>query len=213
MPSVDALVLFFITALVVIISPGPSNLYVMARSVAQGVRGGAVASTGLAAGGMVHVVAGALGLSIIVQHLPVLYSLMKIAGAVYLIWLGITQIMATRNTPARLDAPDPVAHRSDRRILMESVMVEAPNPKVALFFLAFLPQFVDTAQGAFALQFAVFGVIFVVVAFLCDLVYALAAGRAANLMRTSRTARQIQDWVSGSALIGLGGYMAFSARD
>lgn len=213
MPTIDALAVFLIAALVVIISPGPSNLYVMARSVAQGVRGGVVASAGLAGGGMVHVVAGALGLSIIFQYSPVLFTVMKIAGAVYLVWLGITQIMATRNAPARLDAPDPVAHRSDRRILIESVMVEVLNPKVALFFLAFLPQFVDPAQGAIALQFAVFGVLFMIVAFLCDLIYAVAAGRAAHVLRTSRRARQVQDLVSGSALVGLGGYMAFSARE
>ena len=213
MPSVETLAVFSIAALIVIVSPGPSNLYVMARSVAQGVRGGVVASAGLAAGAFVHVIGAAAGLSIIFQYSPVAYTVLKIAGAVYLIWLGITQIMSSRDTaPDTQDIPAP-AHKSDRRILVESALVEVLNPKVALFFLAFLPQFVDAAAGSVAVQFLVLGVMFMAAAFACDLAYAIAAGRAATVMRESRTARRIQDWASGSLLIGLGGYMAFTVRD
>ena len=91
--------------------------------------------------------------------------------------------------------------------------MEALNPKVALFFLAFLPQFVDPQAGSAALQFLVLGGIFMTMAFFSDLAYALAAGRAARRLRENHTARRIQDWVSGSALIGLGGFMAFSVRE
>jgi len=213
MPSVETLAVFSIAALIVIVSPGPSNLYVMARSVTQGVRGGVVASTGLAAGAFVHVIGAAAGLSIIFQYSPVAYTVLKIVGAVYLVWLGITQIMSSHDpTPETRNFRSP-AHKSDRRILVESALVEVLNPKVALFFLAFLPQFVDASAGSVAIQFLVLGTIFMAAAFACDLVYAVAAGRAATVLKESRTARRIQDWASGSALIGLGGYMAFSARD
>ena len=108
---------------------------------------GVVASAGLAAGAFVHVIGAAAGLSIIFQYSPVAYTILKIVGAVYLIWLGITQIMSSRDAaPDMQDIPAP-AHRTDRRILVESALVEVLNPKVALFFLAFLPQFVDAAAG------------------------------------------------------------------
>ncbi len=213
MPGLETFAVFLVAAFAVIASPGPSNLYVMARTVAQGMRGGIVAAVGLAAGAMVHVVGAAAGISIILQYSPVLFTLLKIAGAIYLVWLGVTQILSSRNHSNDTLQTVTTSHRSDRRILIESALVEALNPKVALFFLAFLPQFVDPAAGAAALQFLVLGGIFMAMAFLCDLAYALAAGRAARLMRENSTARRIQDWVSGSALIGLGGYMALSVRD
>lgn len=213
MPSLETLALFLVAALVVIASPGPSNLYVMARSVAQGVRGGIVATVGLSLGGLAHVAGAALGLSIVFQYSPLLFTVVKVVGAVYLVWLGLGMIL--RRGSALPEGAEGTAqgHRSDRRILVESALVELLNPKVALFFLAFLPQFVDTAAGAIALQSFVLGVVFVLAALCCDGAYALAAGRAAGLLRRSATARRIQDWLSGSALIGLGGWMAAGARN
>ena len=213
MPSLETLALFLVAALVVIASPGPSNLYVMARSVAQGMRGGLLATLGLSFGGLAHVAGAALGLSIIFQYSPLLFTIVKVVGAIYLIWLGLGMIL--RRGGAETDDPAGATrgHKSDRRILVESALVELLNPKVALFFMAFLPQFVDTGAGAIALQSFVLGFVFVLVALCCDGAYALAAGRAADLLRRSATARRIQDWISGSALIGLGAWMAASTRD
>ncbi len=209
-PSFETLLIFLAAALVVVISPGPANLYVVARAIGQGLRGGLLATLGLAAGGLVHVAGAALGLSAVFQYSPLLYTVMKVIGAVYLVWLGIGLLRA-RASGERPEALAGAA-KSDRRILAESALVEILNPKVALFYLAFLPQFVDTAAGSVALQSLFLGGLFTLMALICDLAYAMAAGRAAETFRNSGTARLLLDRLSGSALIGIGVWMASGAR-
>lgn len=211
-PSWETLLVFMAAVLVLVVSPGPSNLYVMARTIGQGMRGGLLATFGLALGGLVHVAGAALGLSVIFQYSPLLYTVVKIAGALYLIWLGIGLLRAKAD-----GGGDPAAlvgqAKTDRRILVESALVEILNPKVALFFLAFLPQFVEPAAGSVALQLLFLGGLVTLVAMTSDLVYALLAGRAASRFRESQRARRLLDRISGTALVGLGAWMAASVRN
>jgi threonine/homoserine/homoserine lactone efflux protein len=177
MPSLETLITFTIICVLLGLSPGPSNLYVMARSVAQGLQAGMVAAFGLATGGLVHVLAAVLGLSVLFTTMPVLYTDVKLVGAAYLIWLGISSWR-------KHDAVNPAGTRSGLkspgRIYRESIIVEITNPKTALFFIALLPQFVDPALGPVSWQLLVLGVVITLTAIPCDLLVALFSSQAAR---------------------------------
>lgn len=208
MPSGETLLIFAAAAVVMNLSPGPSNLYVLSRSLAQGCRAGLVAAAGLAAGSLGHVAAAAVGLSAVFVYSPVAYGLLKLAGAGYLIYLGLTYLLSP--APSAILAAAPAKPR--RRIFLESALVELLNPKTALFFLAFLPQFVDVAGGPLAPQFLLLGLIVTLTALPCDAGVAVLSGRAARLMSATPLVRRIQSWVSGSILIGLGVFVALGRR-
>ena len=203
MPSFETLLIFTAAAVLMNISPGPSNFYVMSRSVAQGPRGGAVAAMGLALGSLVHVVAAAFGLSAVFHFFPAAFGIVKLVGAGYLVYLGIQYFRG-----AARSRPDVAPPRPHRRIFTESVLVEVLNPKTALFFLAFLPQFVDVSRGAPAPQILLLGSIVTLSAIPCDLFVAWVSGSAARAVAGSRRLARIQEYVSGSILIGLGLYVA-----
>ncbi len=154
MPSLEVLLAFTVTAVVMNLSPGPSNLYVMARAISQGATGGLVAAAGLAVGSLVHVVAAVFGLAAVFQYSPLAYTVFKLAGAGYLIYLGVSY---WRARPAAIDEAERLPVKSLGTVFRESVIVEATNPKTALFFLALLPQFVDPAAGPVAPQFLLLG--------------------------------------------------------
>lgn len=156
MPSADHLIPFAVATFLFAVFPGPALLYTAAQTLARGRSAGFMAALGIHLGGYVHVIAAALGLSAIFSHVPELYLAVKIAGALYLVWLGIGLIRG-RLDP---DALPQVRARSARRALIESVVVELLNPKVALFYIAFLPQFVDPAAAMpLWLQFLALGVV------------------------------------------------------
>ena len=209
MPSLEALLIFTAAALILNISPGPSNFYVLSRSLAQGTPAGLVATAGLAAGSLVHVAAAALGLSAIFLYSPLAYGLLKLAGAGYLIYLGITYLLAPRPVAGALGTATP---KSFRKIFWQSSLVEILNPKTALFFLAFLPQFADVEAGPLAPQILLLGIIVTLTALPCDAAVAALSGRAARLLSASPPVQRIGNWVSGSILIGLGAFVAFSRR-
>lgn len=209
MPSLETLAIFTAAALVLNLSPGPSNFYVLSRSVAQGAPAGLVAATGLAAGSLGHVTAAALGLSAVFIYSPVAYGLLKLVGAGYLVYLGLRTLLSAR----QVAGPGAAATaKPRRRIFLESSLVELSNPKTALFFLAFLPQFADPAAGPLAPQLLLLGLIVTVTALPCDAAVAVLSGRAARLLTTSPLARRLQAWVSGSILIGLGVFVALGRR-
>lgn len=210
MPSVEALIGFTIAAVVMNLSPGPSNLYVMARTLEQGVRGGLAAVAGLAAGSLLHVLAAVLGLSAIFSYSPTAYAALKIVGALYLIYLGITALTRKRESEPGLSDSDAKHARSTSRIFRESIVVELSNPKTALFFIALLPQFVDPQAGATAPQFALLGLIVTISAIPCDLFVTLFTNRAAGLIKENPNLQLWQDRVSGFILTGLGAYVLFS---
>lgn len=207
MPSIETLLVFTIAALVMNLSPGPSNFYVLARSVGQGPGAGLSAALGLAIGGLVHVIAGAFGLSLLFETTPRLYLGLKYIGAGYLIYLGIRMILAKVEPNPSVK---PVG-RSRLRILRESVFVEVMNPKTALFFIAFLPQFVDGASPV-APQFLLLGLIVTVTALTCDIVVAVGAGKVARWLRGNLALQRLQNRVSGGILLSLGAYVAFEDR-
>ena len=206
MPSLQTLLLFTAAALAMNISPGPSNLYVMSRSLAQGTSAGLIAAGGLAAGSLFHVTVTSLGLAVILQYSPVAFLAMKLAGAGYLILLGLKMLLAKSAalSPDALLPKKPLA-----RIFRESALVEILNPKTALFFLAFLPQFADPHAGPLAPQLLLLGCIVTLTAIPCDAVVAILSGRAAALLRRRPIFQKVQNWVSGSVLVGLGATIAF----
>jgi threonine/homoserine/homoserine lactone efflux protein len=201
MPSLETFAVFTLAALAMNISPGPSNLYVMSRSLAQGTSAGLVAAGGMATGSLVHVVITALGLAAVLQYSPLAFLGMKLAGAAYLIFLGVKMLL-TRSAPLAPDALLP--KKSLGQIYRQSCLVEILNPKTALFFLAFLPQFADPKAGALAPQLLVLGAIVTITGIPCDGGVAILSGKAADLLRRRPIFQKVQNWISGSVLVGLG---------
>ncbi len=167
--------MFFAAALVLALLPGPSIFYVSSRSLAAGRLEGLASGAGTGIGGMVHVVAGTLGLSALVLASAQLFALLKLAGAGYLVWMGIGMVRAARRDAAMLTAVE-ARPANPRRAVVDGILVEALNPKTAAFFLAFLPQFVDISHGHVALQFLLLGLVSVALNTSADLAVALAAG-------------------------------------
>ncbi|MBH0239310.1 LysE family translocator [Methylobrevis albus] len=202
MPSLEILTAFFVTTAVFALVPGPAMLYAAAQSVARGWRPGLMATLGIHVGGYVHVLAAAAGLSALFHAVPMLYLVVKIAGALYLVWLGIAMFRSPVAGDVRVPA---VAVRTGRRAFVESIAVEVLNPKTALFFLALLPQFTDPAAVfPLWLQILVLGTIVNLMFSASDVVGVLLAG--ALIARLGRSGR-LQRWLrraGGAVLVGLG---------
>ena len=197
---------FLVAALILLLTPGPAVLYIVARSLDQGRTAGFVSVLSIETGNLVHVLAATLGLSAILMSSALAFSIVKYLGAAYLIYLGVRRLL-TREADHQ---PALIQHQQLRRIYRQGVLVAALNPKTALFFLAFLPQFVDASQGAIALQFLTLGCLFVLMAIVTDGLYALAASTAGQWFKRSRAFLRIDRWVVGSVYIGLGLTAAFA---
>ncbi|MEE9562627.1 MAG: LysE family translocator, partial [Thermoanaerobaculia bacterium] len=178
------------------------------RSVEQGPKAGFVSSLGLSVGGLVHVLAATLGLSAILVSSATAFSIVKLIGAGYLVYLGLRTLLSRDN--AELSVSE--SPRGMWRIFRDGVIVNLFNPKAALFFLAFLPQFVDPARGNVALQFLGLGLLFEVLGLMSDSTYALLAGTVGVWLRTTEKVRRVQRYVTGSVYLGLGLAMALSGR-
>jgi threonine/homoserine/homoserine lactone efflux protein len=199
-----SLLLFVIAGLALNLTPGPDLLYITARSLGQGWRAGAASSLGIAAGCLVHTAAAALGISALLQAAPLAYDAIRLAGAAYLVWLGV-QALRPRAAAAGVAALPP---ESLRRVFWQGFATNVLNPKVALFFLAFLPQFADPARGAFALQVLVLGLIFIGNGlWVCLLVARSAAALAQWTGRRTGAIAWIQRG-SGALLVALGLHLA-----
>jgi threonine/homoserine/homoserine lactone efflux protein len=194
--------LLFMTAAVVLFAiPGPAVLYVVARSVDQGRKAGLASCSGIATGGLVHVLAAAVGLSALLVSSAVAYSVVKYTGAAYLIYLGIKKL---REKPVTADQVNHVRPAPLRRVYTEGILVQILNPKTAIFFFAFLPQFVNPTRGSVTLQFFALGMVFTLTALLSDSLWALTAGSAAGWLQRNRVYLRHQTHVSGTVYIGLG---------
>ena len=205
--DVHTLALFLTATLALNLTPGPDMLYVIARSAAEGRKAGIVSALWIAGGTVFHTAAVALGVVSLLAAVPVAFLIVKYAGAAYLIYLGIRAL----RSDAPLAAPV-VEHARLSVIFRQGVITNVLNPKVALFFLAFLPQFVDPARGDPALQVIVLGLLFNVSGTLVNLAVALASSRvAARLRRTSGTTRVVQR-ATGVLFIGLGARLAYGVR-
>ncbi|MFN4015387.1 MAG: LysE family translocator [Reyranella sp.] len=201
------LALFTLTALAIAISPGPGILYVAARTLAGGRREGLASSFGTGLGGLVHVAAGAIGVSALVMASAEAFTMLKLAGALYLVWLGIKAIREARQ-PFEARPVTTGAARAFR----EGIVVEALNPKTATFFLAFLPQFVDSAAGPIWLQFAVLGVISMALNTAADVVVAMLASRARSIALGRPTMLRRLRTAAGSLIAALGLALVFARR-
>jgi threonine/homoserine/homoserine lactone efflux protein len=208
-PGPANLSLFIGAALVLLLIPGPAVLYIVARSIEQGRLAGFVSDLGIHAATLVHVAAAALGLSAILASSALAFSVVKYAGAAYLIWLGLRKIFGTVETP---DVDAPMRPHGYARLFRDGFIVNLLNPKTALFFLAFLPQFVEVSRGHVAMQIAFLGLTFTALGFVTDGCYALAAGTAGNWIRRSRAYLRFERYVSGGLLIGLGLTAAFAGN-
>jgi threonine/homoserine/homoserine lactone efflux protein len=199
--------LFLLAALVIAAVPGPGIFYVAARTLSGGSKAGIASTFGTALGGLVHVIAGALGVSAIILASAELFTAIKFAGALYLIWLGIATFYDARNSMPQQDAP-----AGTTRAFRDGVLVEALNPKTAAFFLAFIPQFLDPAGGAPALQFMALGLISVTLNTTADLIVVTIAARArAGLSRRPHLFQRLRQG-SGLFLAGLGVSLALARR-
>lgn len=200
--------LFLSAALLLAIAPGPGMLYVLARCLAGGKREGVLSALGTFLGGTVHVFAAAAGISIILARSAAAFATVKYVGAAYLCFLGVRMILDSRRQES---LPDPVgALLPARNPLWHGVATEVLNPKTALFFLSFIPQFVNRANGHLFLQFVMLGTISVVMNTTADLLVIALAGPLGNRIRSSAVFRRSQRTVTGAIMIGLGTYLATS---
>ena len=198
------LLLFLAAALLLAITPGPGIFYVLARSLAGGKREGILSSLGTFVGGLFHVFAAALGLSTILAASAVAFHTVKYAGAAYLVWLGIRMIR-TRNAEMTVEAASP-----SKRAFRQGILTEVLNPKTALFFLSFIPQFVAPGHGHLFFQFALLGSISVGLNTAADLVVVVMASPLERKLKNSLRFRRRQRTASGIGMIGLGAYLALA---
>jgi len=196
--------LFLAAALVLAITPGPGIFYVLARTLAGGRREGIESSLGTFFGGLFHVFAAALGVSAILAASAVAFHTVKYAGAAYLVWLGIRMIR-TRNAEMPTQAATPA-----QGSFLQGILTEVLNPKTALFFLSFIPQFIVAGRGHVFLQFLVLGTLSVLLNTIADLVVVFMAAPLERKLKTSVKFRRRQRLASGLGMIGLGAYVAFA---
>ncbi len=200
MPEPAALSVFLLAALALLLMPGPAVLYIVARTIDQGRTAGLVSVLGIGLGSMVHVTAAALGLSQLLVSSATAYTVVKYVGAAYLVYLGVRRIVAG----------DPIlestasSERSMPRVFTQGVWVNILNPKTALFFFAFLPQFVSVDRGSVAAQIFLLGTMFVAMGIVSDSLYALVAGSLGDWLRRRPAVMQVQRYFAGTVFIGLG---------
>ena len=203
MPETSTLALFAVAAVTLLVIPGPAVLYIVTRSVDQGRSAGLASVCGVHVGTLVHVAAAALGLSALLVSSATAYDTVRWLGAAYLVWLGVRRLLARDEDLPAAAGPD-TRRLGLRRIFAQGVVVNVLNPKTALFFLAFLPQFVDTSRGSVPLQVVVLGVAFVLLGLLSDGAYAMAASTGAGWLRRRPGVARASRLVSGGVLISLG---------
>ena len=207
LPDSSHLALFVTTALVLLVVPGPAVLYIVATSVEHGRRAGLAAVGGVHVGSLVHVAAATVGLSALLVSSAVAFSAVKFVGAAYLIFLGVQRLLGRGNGSG---SPS-TGSRDIRRIFRQGIVVNVLNPKTALFFFAFLPQFVDPDHSA-APQIAVLGLLWIVIGLMSDGVYAVLSGTVGAAVRRRAGFARVQRVVTGLVLIGLGITAALTGR-
>jgi threonine/homoserine/homoserine lactone efflux protein len=198
-PGHSSLMLFFSAAVVLLAIPGPAVAYIVGRSVGQGRRAGVVSALGIGVGTLVHVAAAMLGLSALLMSSAVAFGVVKYLGAAYLIFLGIQKLRQKDSFSASSSRPTKLI-----RVFTQGIVVNVLNPKTALFFFAFLPQFVDPSTGKVAGQIFFLGTLFALMGVLSDMVWALFAGTLARSLQNRSRWSQAPHYISGAILISLG---------
>jgi threonine/homoserine/homoserine lactone efflux protein len=209
MPDSQTLLLFLAAALVLLLTPGPAVLFVVTRSLQQGRSAGLVSTLGLSCGALVHLVAAVLGLSALLASSALAFGMVKLAGAGYLIFLGFKALRSRRSSEWVEGRAVPVPLR---RQFLDGLVVNLLNPKPAIFFLAFLPQFVDPARGSVQAQLAMLGLTFVAMAMVTDGGYALAAASGRSWLLRNKTLLRYEPYASAAVYFGLGLSAALTGR-
>jgi threonine/homoserine/homoserine lactone efflux protein len=199
MPTTSTIALFSLAAIALAVVPGPAVAYIVTQSVDKGRRAGLVSALGVASGGIVHVAAATVGLSALIASSATAFTTIKLVGAAYLIVVGVRRILGRDDEETVEAVPAGL-----RRLYTQGAVVNVFNPKTALFFLAFLPQFVDPDRGSAALQIAVLGTIFVAIALVSDATYALLADALAGRIRRTGVGARVRRYVTGGIFIALG---------
>jgi threonine/homoserine/homoserine lactone efflux protein len=205
MPETSTLALFAVAAVTLLLIPGPAVLYIVTRTLDQGRAAGLASVCGVHVGTLLHVAAAALGLSALLVSSATAYDTVRWLGAAYLVWLGVRRLLARDDdVPEPATGPDARRRPGLGRIFAQGVVVNVLNPKTALFFFAFLPQFVDTSRGSMPIQVVVLGAAFVLLGLLSDGAYAMLASTGAGWLRRRPRVARASRLVSGGVLISLG---------
>jgi threonine/homoserine/homoserine lactone efflux protein len=201
MPSLSTFAVFTVAAVALILIPGPNHIYITARGVAEGSRAAMTSALGVEIATLVHAMAAAVGLSALIASSATAFRVVAYVGAAYLIYLGVRTLVRPEPDVVTQDAP-----RSGglRRVFAAGFVVNLTNPKVGLFFLAFLPQFVHPSAGSAATQFLLLGAWTAVLGLAVDLLYAVGSGRIAGWAQGRPAVRRRQRWITGVIYIGLG---------
>jgi threonine/homoserine/homoserine lactone efflux protein len=206
-PSAAHIGAFAAAGFLLLLTPGPAVLYIVGRSVEQGRLAGVVSVLGITTGTLVHVAAAVIGLSALITSSVLAFSIVKYAGATYLIYIGVRRLLSRSDAPAEaLQLP----RRSLWRLYSDGFIVNVLNPKTALFFLAFLPQWVDAGKGGLPSQIAFLGLLFACMGLVSDSTYALLAGTAGGWMKQQRGFLKAERYVTGGVFVGLGLTAAFA---
>lgn len=201
LPELENILLFIATASLLIIMPGPSILYITAQSVEHGFKAGLISMMGIAVGGLVHVLMAGIGISALLVSSAYIFSLLKTLGAIYLIYLGIRKILdkspLNNNLPLNKRKKLPT-------IFYEGIVTNVLNPKTAIFFFAFLPQFINAGKGGSSSQITFLGLLFLLIAIITHSIYVLLAGSISNWIKNSKTYAKTHRFLFGSVYIFLG---------
>lgn len=200
MPEISTFAVFVVAAVVLIVTPGPAVLYVVARSIDQGRMAGIVSTLGIGTGTLVHVAAAALGVSALLVSSALMFNLVKYLGAAYLIYLGVRKLMVRED----IHRPESIEQTHLARVFYQGAVVNILNPKTALFFFAFLPQFVDTAHGRVAFQIFFLGVVFTLIGIVSDGLWAMLAGTLGRWLKGNLKFLLAQRYFAGTVFIALG---------
>jgi threonine/homoserine/homoserine lactone efflux protein len=204
------LLIFIAAGLILLLTPGPAVFYIIARSIDQGRPAGLVSTLGVGMGTMFHVVAAAFGISALLVSSALLFNIVKLLGAGYLIYLGLRKLFVEEDLVNKGDKIEPTTLR---RIFSQGVIVNILNPKTALFFFAFLPQFADPSRGSVAAQIFILGLLLVSMGLLTDGLYAVLAGTAGNWLRNNLRLLRAQRLFAGTVYVALGMVTAFSKKE
>jgi len=207
-PDFSSLLVFIAAGLLLNITPGPDVLYIVGRSIGQGRIAGLVSVLGISTGCLFHVASAALGLSALMLALPLAYDVVRYAGAAYLVWLGV-RALASKSSPLHVQH---VAPERLGRVFRQGVVTNVLNPKVALFFLAFLPQFTDPARGPVSLQIALLGLLFIANGTIVCVGYALAASWLGEWLKSRYDVATWLNRAMGGLFVGLGVKLALESR-
>lgn len=209
MPDLTTIALFCVATMALLLVPGPAVVYIVTRSVAQGRSAGFVSVLGIHAGSIVHVLAAALGISALLAASATAFTVVKYLGVAYLVYLGLRKLLTRGGGDGE---PAKAEEHSRTRLFWEGFVVSVLNPKTAIFFLAFLPQFVNPAAGPVAAQIAVLGALWIMLGIASDGAYALLASVLAGRLRNSARARRRLDVGSGLVYLGLGAFVALNGE-